>query len=363
MEKPKYFKGLNGIRAIASILVVIWHIDQYAYLFSITPFGFHKNGMAGNAVDMFFVLSGFLITYLLLTEKEKTKTIDFKKFYLRRIYRIWPIYYLSILITLILIYFKIVPGNDSIGSSFLLYFFLLANIAYILKITIPSITPLWSVGVEEQFYLIWPFIVKKTTNYMKVFISLIFIYLIIKTIVYITLTPGSTIFKIIEITRIDIMFLGAIGAFLVYSNHILLKLIFRMEVQIIAWLVLLISILYQPIHLISFLDKEINSIFYFIIILNISSNPNSIVNMENKFMNFIGKISYGIYVYHMIVIYILSFIILQFDLHMNFITMLLTVLFYTILTAWISYNIIEKPFLKIKGKYSVVKSTNIDPNK
>jgi len=88
MEKPKYFKGLNGIRAIASILVVIWHIDQYAYLFSITPFGFHKNGMAGNAVDMFFVLSGFLITYLLLTEKEKTKTIDFKKFYLRRIYRI-----------------------------------------------------------------------------------------------------------------------------------------------------------------------------------------------------------------------------------------------------------------------------------
>jgi len=262
-----------------------------------------------------------------------------------------------------LIYFKIVPGNDSIGSSFLLYFFLLANIAYILKITIPSITPLWSVGVEEQFYLIWPFIVKKTTNYMKVFISLIFIYLIIKTIVYITLTPGSTIFKIIEITRIDIMFLGAIGAFLVYSNHILLKLIFRKEVQIIAWLVLLISILYQPIHLISFLDKEINSIFYFIIILNISSNPNSIVNMENKFMNFISKISYGIYVYHMIVIYILSFIILQFDLHMNFITMLLTVLFYTILTAWISYNIIEKPFLKIKGKYSVVKSTNIDPNK
>jgi len=239
---------------------------------------------------------------------------------------------------------------------------MLANIAYILKITIPSITPLWSVGVEEQFYLIWPFIVKKSTHYIRVFTALILTYLIIKSLAYITLTPNSVIFKLIEITRIDIMFLGALGAYLVYSNHTLLKIIFRIEIQIIAWAVLFISIFYQPIHLISFLDNEINSIFYFIIILNISSNKNSIISLESKITNFLGEISYGIYVYHMIIIYTLSYIANLFHFHTNYITTLLLIILSTILTSWLSYNVIEKPFLKIKRRYSVVKSTNINPS-
>jgi len=361
-HKPKYFKGLNGIRAIASLIVVIWHTDQFSRLFHLQSIGFYKKGMAEHAVDLFFVLSGFLITYLLLVEKEKTKTINFKKFYLRRINRIWPIYYISIFLSFILIYFNIVPEINSLSTSFFLYFFLLANFAYVFNFAISSITPLWSVGVEEQFYLIWPYIVKKTSNYLKVFTSLVFLYLIVKVILYYVIGPSSNWFQLICFTRIDIMFLGAIGAYLVYSIHKWLKLIFRVEVEIVAWLVLLISVLYQPIHLISFLDKEINSIFYFIIILNISSNPNSIINLENKFMNFIGKISYGIYVYHMIVIYILSFYISKFDMQTNYLLMTSSVMASTILVAWLSFNLIEKPFLKIKSKYSVVKSTNINPN-
>jgi peptidoglycan/LPS O-acetylase OafA/YrhL len=362
MEKAKYFKGLNGIRAIASLIVVLWHADQKSYLFKVDALGYHKNGMAGNAVDMFFVLSGFLITYLLLVEKEKTKIIDFKKFYLRRIFRIWPLYYLSICISGVLIYFNIDSGGEMPGYSFLLYFFLLANVAYVLKMAISSITPLWSVGVEEQFYLIWPHIVKRTTKYLRVFISLIMIYLMVKVVLYVAFTPSSFIFSLLEFTRIDIMFLGAIGAYLVYSNHAMLKLIYRKEVQILSWLVLLMSIVYHPIHIMNFLDKEINAIFYFIIILNISSNEKSLLNLENKFFNFIGKISYGIYVYHMIIIYLLSYCLSKLLIEVDFFTMLALVVFLTIAVAWLSFKFFETPFLKIKNKYSVVKSTNSNPN-
>ena len=123
MAKAIYFKGLNGIRAIAVLIVVVWHTDQFSYLFNNLPKKFYLNGMAGRAVDIFFVLSGFLITFLLLKEKEKTKTIDIKKFYLRRILRIWPLYYLIILASMFLMYFGIIPNIESIFKSMFFYIF------------------------------------------------------------------------------------------------------------------------------------------------------------------------------------------------------------------------------------------------
>jgi len=361
-DKTTYFNGLNGIRAFASIIVVIWHTDQFSNLFKLEKIGFSSNGMAGNAVDMFFVLSGFLITYLLIIEKNKKNTIDLKKFYIRRVLRIWPLYYLSIIISLLLIYFGVDPGNDSLTYSYFYYFFLLANIAYISKIAISTITPLWSVGVEEQFYLIWPNIMKRTSNYLKTFTILIIGYLLLKVLTYFVFTPSSSIFNFIESSRVDIMFLGAIGAYLVYSNHNILKYIYRKEIQVSAWSVLLISIIYKPIHIISFVDNEINAIFYFIIIINVASNKKTIITLENKLVNFIGQISYGIYVYHMIVIYILSYYLNEYSITINIITMYIMVITTTILLAWISYKYFETPFLKLKNRYTVVQSTNRNPS-
>ena len=358
ITKPVYFKGLNGIRAIASIIVVIWHTDQKSYLFGAEKVGFHKNGMAGNAVDMFFVLSGFLITYLLLIEKERTNTIDFKKYYLRRIFRIWPLYYLSIFITLVLIYFKVVPDVLNLGYSIFLYLFLMVNVAYVLKVAISTITPLWSVGVEEQFYLIWPHVIKRTSNYIKVFVLIFFGYLLLKTLVYVFFTPSSYLFNIIAFTRIDIMCLGAIGAYLVYSKNTILKYIYRKDIQIIAWLVLLYSVVFEPLHIISFLDKEINAFFYFIIILNVSTNTKSLLSLEHNLFNFFGKISYGIYVYHMIVIYLLSYFLKKYTIEINHPAIFILVFLSTILVAWLSFNWFEKPFLKMKHRFTVIDSTN-----
>ncbi len=362
MEKTIYFKGLNGIRAIASLIVVIWHTDQFSRLFNLSKIGFHTNGMDGNAVDMFFVLSGFLITFLLLVEKEKTKSIHLKNFYLRRILRIWPLYYLSVIISIILIYLGIVPKISNLSISIFLYTFLMANVAYLLNLAISSIMPLWSVGVEEQFYLIWPHIVKRTSKYLTVFISLFLFFLIIKLSVYLLLSPKSILLKFLTITRIDIMCLGAIGAYLVYSKHRILKIIYRKDIQIMSWFILIASIIYKPIHVFSFIDKELNAIFYLILILNVSSNKFSLISLENKFMNFIGKISYGIYVYHMIIIYLISFTLSALEYELDHFILYPVVLIFTILTATLSYKYFETPFLKLKNKYSIVKSTNTKHN-
>ncbi|MBX2926534.1 MAG: acyltransferase [Saprospiraceae bacterium] len=111
---------------------------------------------------MFFVLSGFLLTFLLLSEKRDNGVINLKYFYFRRILRIWPIYYLSFFISLILMHFNIVPTPVNLFNASLLYIFMLANLAYAVDFRIRTITQHWSIGAEEQFYAIWPLLLKKT---------------------------------------------------------------------------------------------------------------------------------------------------------------------------------------------------------
>ena len=295
-------------------------------------------------------------------EKEKTNTINLRKFYLRRILRIWPLYYLSIFFSLILVYFQIVPSPNNITTSTLLYVFLMANIAYALKFIIQSIAPLWSVGVEEQFYIVWPLIIKRTKNYLPTFIGIILSYLILKLFIYYYFTPESNYYKLINITKIDILCLGAIGAFLVYSKSKYLSIFYRTEIQILSWCALTFGILIQPIHIFSFIDAEINAIFYLIIIINVATNENAIISLENKPFNFLGRISYGIYIYNIIIIYSLSALLNHFQLTFNYLIIFSLIITLTITISHLSYKYFETPFLKMKHKFSVIKSSNISQN-
>ena len=106
MEEKIYFKGLNGIRAIAALAVVFSHTTGMLSMFGLSKFIFGKTidgtsvstSLAGFGVTIFFALSGFLITYLLLQEKKNNAIINLKHFYLRRVLRIWPLYYSYIII-------------------------------------------------------------------------------------------------------------------------------------------------------------------------------------------------------------------------------------------------------------------------
>src|SRR5260370_5785061 len=100
-----HFPGLTGIRSIAALIVIFFHINRNTDLFGVHPIKYFtdREEMSRIAVVLFLVLSGFLITYLLLTEKKAYGTIEFRKFYMRRILRIWPVYYLIVLIALVIL--------------------------------------------------------------------------------------------------------------------------------------------------------------------------------------------------------------------------------------------------------------------
>ena len=160
----------------------------------------------------------------------------------------------------------------------------------------------------------------------------------------------------------DAMAIGGIGAYWVYTNDSKLKIIYNFYLQLVAWLFFAISCLYKPIHFASVLDSEIHACVYLIIIINVSTNPNTILTLENKFFNYIGKISYGIYVYHETVIYITYLIIGDFmaNLENKLLTYYLVhciIIIFTVAFASLSYWTMETKILSFKEKYQRIKSS------
>jgi len=363
MSNKVHFKGLNGIRAIAAMIVLIFHIDQFIRFFGLKSIGFHETGMAGYGVTLFFVLSGFLITRLLLIEQNEFQQIDLPKFYLRRILRIWPIYYLVILIAII-IYFTVPQmigyPEGKVFTTFFLYSFLLSNIGYGLGLGITPIAPLWSVGVEEQFYAFWPFLLGKSKNVLRTLVVFIFVYFSVK--VFLRFIDNGVYYKLFWLCCFDCMAIGGIGAYLVHNQSKFLKILYSPFLQVISWSILLVSIFYKPIHLFTLIDNEFHALVYLVIILNVSSNSKTLINLENKIFDFIGKISYGIYVYHVSVMIFLSLILKHLfnfkatNSIMDYVLVFAVTIITTLGIAYLSFNYFESYFLKLKNKYSKIES-------
>lgn len=353
-----YFKGLNGIRAIAALIVVILHTGQFLDLFGLKVSEQYKGLWHSFAVTLFFVLSGFLITFLLLEEKKRTGTISLKEFYVRRILRIWPLYYLIIIITLFLYYFFPPLGLLEISATELyLYVLLLANVAFFANDNVTALKPLWSIGVEEQFYAIWPILIKISSNIYRTLAIVIAVYLLVKA--FCTLFCGVAIVGLVSETRIDCMAIGGLGAAILHDNNRILSIIYSKTTQYICWGVFIFSTLFRPIHIKTSIDHELYSLLFIIIILNVSSNKATIVSLENALFDFLGRISYGLYVYHMLVILVLKAVIKPIGLTHSwesYAFVYLAVSVTTILLSYISYQFFERPFLKMKNRFTIVLS-------
>ena len=361
-SKTIYFPGLNGLRAIAAIAVVITHVTLQLSDFNLDPFifGTFKDGkpkglfLANYGVSIFFVLSGFLITYLLLEEKMKAE-IDIKKFYLRRILRIWPLYYLYLAVALITIS---IFGLALDVKSLFYYIFYTANIPSILVTTIPLLAHYWSLGVEEQFYLFWPWVIKKGNHLVLPIIAAITI-LIGTKIFFHVFYPNSIVEMAIQVTRFHGMMIGALGAILYRNNNkLFIKLTDNKIAQVICWcLMLLIAV--NKFHFFSIIDNEIISVVAIILIIGQINIKNRIINLETSVFDYLGKISYGIYVIHPILIFLFSKFLFQLNIPSlyKYFAVYFIILGATILTAHLSYTWFEKYFMGLKKKFVVVKSS------
>lgn len=145
--KPNRIPSLDGLRAISVLMVVLGHAGGHASGFPrALSFASHS---AALGVDIFFVISGFLITTLLLEEINRTGTVSLKEFYIRRAYRILPAAYTVILVVAIFLHNYV--DRVSIISSVLYARNWFPNMSW-------PLGHLWSLSVEEQFYLLWPFL-------------------------------------------------------------------------------------------------------------------------------------------------------------------------------------------------------------
>ncbi|MFA5388740.1 MAG: acyltransferase [Candidatus Omnitrophota bacterium] len=359
VNKTIYFPGLNGLRAISAIGVVISHITLKLQDFNLDPhiFGSFQDGspkglfLAGYGVTIFFVLSGFLITYLLQAEKD-IQAIDVRKFYLRRILRIWPLYYIYLFISIIAI---IVYRLELNGESLFLYIFYAANIPFLTENTLPFLLHYWSLGSEEQFYLFWPWINKILKQPAVPIIMMIVSLLGIKIALHF-LHPTSIIKDVIDVTKFHCMMIGALGAVLFKENNrIFLNLVDNKLSQLICWaLIFLVAV--NKYHFASVIDTEIIAVAALFLIIGQINIQNRIINLETKIFNFLGKISYGIYVVHPLLIFIFSKALSGWEANplCKYSIVYFSILSATLVISYFSYKYIESYFLCLKKKFMVV---------
>lgn len=362
-HKTIYFSGLNGLRAIGAIAVVLSHITLDLERFGLDPyiFGAFKDGtpqglnLGGYGVSIFFVLSGFLITYLLQTEKD-VQEINTKKFYMRRILRIWPLYYLYLAIAVFVI---LMYGFELKATSLFFYIFYAANIPFILQTTLSFVGHYWSLGVEEQFYIFWPYINKKVNNnfIFKIFIAILILVGTKLTLHF--LYPNSILESAIHVTRFHCMLIGAAGAiWYKEKNLVFLKLINNQITQSISWLIIFLVAI-NKFHLASVIDNEIICLVALCLIIGQVEIKNRILNLENNVCDFLGKISYGIYVIHPILIFFLAKPLNSIPVNgfLKYVIVYSSVLMITIFCAYISYTYFERYFMNLKKKFVVVESS------
>ena len=355
MRDSIHLTGLNGLRALAAVAVVVSHINL-----NLDKFGVGKLpglGVANFGVTLFFTLSGFLITFLLLQEHAVKGNIDIRKFYVRRILRIWPLYFLYMVVV---ITFHYAVGEGGINGSLVYYLLFIPNVAFAAGASIPSLTHYWSLGVEEQFYLLWPLVVSKFSKLNLTLISFILSFLLLKVLVKV-LFGANDFYTFLHYSRFGCMAIGSWGGYQFFRNRDAFSWLLRPGFETAAWIgVVLVTV--NQFHFYSIIDHELFAILVLILIVNQVRNPNPIYSLEKPIWDYLGKISFGLYVYNPLIIELVALVYRHFfgsgdDAARYFLIYVITSLA-VVGAAHVSYHLFEKKFLVMKEKFSQIKTAD-----
>ncbi|HVA97785.1 MAG TPA: acyltransferase, partial [Bacteroidia bacterium] len=316
-----------------------------------------KPGFLG--LDFFFVLSGFLISWIILEEQSIYNIFNWKNFFFRRTLRIWPLYFLIVFIGFgVAVYFS--KQINSIPpfltfATFTLNFYILKhgeNFLFFLVF-------LWSIAVEEQFYIFWSLMLKFFQKHiLKICFSIIFLSLIFRYF-YIDDSPMLYFHTFSVMADFAIGSLFAVCAFRKNFLFVFLSKISRKYFLFIYFLLLLNFFFYERFYSFTFtiiFEKIIFSTLFALVIFDQAFRKNDISrNKFSKALSYLGKISFGLYCYHGIVITIFSKLAEKLNVGNTsidlFVIKPIVVFIVTVIISAISYQYFEKIFLRLKNKF------------
>lgn len=347
-RSPRRIPSLDGLRAISILSVVVGH----AVLTHGSPVVLEPLSHAGNlGVRMFFVISGFLITSLLLNELRTSASISLRDFYIRRTIRIWPAMYFYIAVVALLNfvgYINLSPGDLLAAATFTMNYH--HDRAW-------ALNHMWSLSVEEQFYILWPALVLFAGGRRLAYacLAIILIVLALRAFTWFAVSQDDT-----AMTRefqfvADALASGALLTCLIeeapkwprYMAFIESKL--ALLVSIVALAASFGSFLFSP-GLFYVLMQSVSNLGMVVLLHYAISTPSGwffkLLNL--RFMVFIGTISYSLYLWQEL--FLNAYV-------NNWYTRFPQNIVLSFLAATISFKFVEKPFLDLRKQFSKARAT------
>jgi peptidoglycan/LPS O-acetylase OafA/YrhL len=358
-SKPSFYKPeLDVIRLSAFLLVFLHHIfpsDEGKYLGHMPAIAAKLLAAIANSfgfgLSLFFFLSAYLISTLLMIEHQDFGSIDLKSFYIRRILRIWPLYFTGILVGVVYAW----TFHPEQLAMFKWYVLFIGNFYYQSHPWNGSpMDPLWSISVEEQFYLLFPILMGVLGLIWVSRLGILFTVVSIAAILVESLLhlSGNAIWTN---TLSEFIFFGAGILCSVYTlrNQVDLKPLTRVLFGLGAFFLFLGSTYFafmapwegaaNALIVVGYVGAAVGCVLILFSLLNVKVQ-------FPPFILFLGKISYGLYVWHMLNFYLVD----RFFKHGTLLKPL--TLFPTIAMAVISYRYLETPFLRLKSKFTYIRN-------
>jgi peptidoglycan/LPS O-acetylase OafA/YrhL len=355
-----YYPALDVLRGIAILLVFFYHNFQFLQVFEFGWMG----------VDLFFVLSGFLITDILLTAKNEKNF--FRNFYARRLLRIFPLYYITLML-----FFGFAPlffsqQNMNLVNYYehnqLWFWTHLQNWLFVNDglTSSPFLTHFWSLAVEEQFYLFWPLVIFLLNSLRKirfVIIALIIVAFTVRIFIWYQSPADMVKYYCNTLTRMDSLLMGCLLAVWLKEGKVIsnktIKCTLILCSAFFAAALIAGKNLTQTNPFFSTIGYTIVSIFFATLVyLFIKSEFRLLCWLRKSVaLNYIGKISFGIYVFHIPIYLILSSLMLNF-LQQNGLSLWTSLfmvaacsLILTLMASTLSFYFFEKPILTLKKHF------------
>lgn len=349
MHSLVYYKNLDALRAFAALGVIVAHYFSEAR-FPEVPLVTKFAALGNTGVSLFFVLSGFVITRILLQTYESPHF--FRSFYIRRALRIFPLYYAGLLIYFFATHFLDGAPGPMFQANNLYHVFYLQNIARTFGWDFEGPPHYWSLAVEEHFYLLWPavvyFCVKK--NRGTLLRMSIWIVVAVHGLRFVMAHEGMEI-DVFTFTRLDQLVVG--GLLALYESYGLMRShkVWLYSLMLVSGILgmLLIEAANGQFIRDALKHSALAILFSGVVLLAVAAEGNATAQrlLQNAPIQFLGKISYGLYVWHYLCIHLYDEYLSGYRLAGFVVVVALTVL-----VSWISYRIVEEPFLRLKTRFA-----------